>query len=86
MRRDTEMLRAAAMVGLLSNPQSRARYDHSSVSHATRDPKHTHAGKDHPTFAEWIASEATMHAEAFESDEALSSDPAPVAPEEQGEG
>lgn len=69
MARDTGMLRAAAMIGLLANPQSRARYDHSATAHATKDPNHRHIGGAHPTFAEWIADEATVHAEAFPDEE-----------------
>lgn len=55
----------AIVVGLLANPQTRARYDASVQAHAVRGAKHPYSGKAHPTFGEWVKNEALDIAEAF---------------------
>ncbi len=63
--RDFYMLRAAALIGILASNTSRAQWEASRAKHAAKDPGHPHAGKDHPTFAQWLASEANAIAGAF---------------------
>ena len=58
------LMYAAAMVGLLSNPQTRGRYEHITAEHKAKHPKDAV-----PTFAQWVASEAKAHAEAIRATE-----------------